>query len=163
MKLRGFTIVELIIVITIMGILLILGVVNLRGSQTNARDDERKSDVGAIALNLEGYYKGVNDTGGVGTYPSTATSDASNALIETYMPDIDIKSLLAPGANDPDKSFISAANNGAQTPTIDQYIYQPLQSSGALCTSVLQGCRKFNIYYHLETDNTVYQLKSKNQ
>jgi prepilin-type N-terminal cleavage/methylation domain-containing protein len=163
MKLRGFTIIELIIVITIMGILLILGVVNLRGSQANARDDERKGDVGAIALNLEGYYKGVNDTGGVGTYPSTTSSDASNELITTYLPDIDIKSLLAPGVNDPDKSFISAIDNNAQTPTISQYMYQPLQSSGALCTSILQGCRKFNIYYRLETDNTVYKITSKNQ
>jgi len=50
MKRRGFTIIELIIVVTIMGILLTIGVVNLRGSQANGRDAERKVDVDTIAF-----------------------------------------------------------------------------------------------------------------
>ena len=50
---RGFTIVELIITITIMGILLVLAVVNVSGTQAQARDDERKADVESISLNLE--------------------------------------------------------------------------------------------------------------
>ena len=55
MKRRGFTIVELIIVITIMGTLLILGVVNLRGSQANSRDAERRTDIETIATHMETF------------------------------------------------------------------------------------------------------------
>ncbi|MEI6850832.1 MAG: type II secretion system protein [Candidatus Saccharibacteria bacterium] len=62
MNRRGFTIVEFIIVISIMSILLILGVVNLRSSQANGRDVERKVDVETIAQQLETYYTSGTDT-----------------------------------------------------------------------------------------------------
>jgi prepilin-type N-terminal cleavage/methylation domain-containing protein len=61
MRRRGFTIVELIIVITIMAILMTLGVVNLRGSQAGGRDTERKTDVESIAQHLESYYTSGTD------------------------------------------------------------------------------------------------------
>jgi len=74
MKRRGFTIIELIIVVTIMGILLTIGVVNLRGSQANGRDAERKVDVDTIALHLETYY-----TSGVDS--SVLSSDCTGGTI----------------------------------------------------------------------------------
>ena len=58
---RGFTIIELVIVITIMAILLTLGVVNLRGSQANGRDAERKTDIETIAQHLETYFTSGTD------------------------------------------------------------------------------------------------------
>ncbi len=167
---RGFTIVELIITITIMAILMVLAVVNITGSQLSARDDKRLGDVQAIASNLESYYIGSSNTGTAGSYPGTTdVSDASNAVIKTVLPDIDPKSILAPGVTGTTKSLISATNNTQTTvgvapqPTISQYVYQPLQSSGALCTAYAQGCRKFNIYYHTEADNAVHVVTSKNQ
>ena len=53
---RGFTIVELMIVIVIMAILLVVGVVMFRGYQANTRDKERESDVMALAAYLESIY-----------------------------------------------------------------------------------------------------------
>lgn len=179
---RGFTIVELIIVVAIMGILLVLGVVNLRNSQISARDTERKADVDAIVLNFEKYYNTGNYELGrsPGTYPSSTTGGGTNAGMLAILPDMDPKSLVAPGHTDLSYvSFIPATCTGTcpQTaatvtpqPTIDQYIYQPLQSDGSLCTNVSQGCRKFNIYYRLEiatTDcpapNNICMVSSKNQ
>jgi prepilin-type N-terminal cleavage/methylation domain-containing protein len=164
---RGFTIVELIIVITLMGILLVLGVVNLRGSQISARDSERKADIEAIALNLESFYTtGTNSSTTLGRYPSTAIIGQETTLL----PDIDPKSLATPGLTA--SSLIAATCTGACTqttagvtpqPATDTYIYQPIKSDGTLCTTELQECRKFNIYYKLETDNTVYMVTSKNQ
>lgn len=171
MNRRGFTIVELLIVIAIMGILLVLGVVNLRGSQANARDSERKIDVENIALALETDY--VNSTPNsvrVGTYVSTSTSSSSNSNIMSILQDIDIKSLLAPGITDETyKSFISATNNDQTTsgvlpqPDINQYVYQPLMSNGNLCNSSANGCCKYNIFYHLEVDDSIEIYRSKNQ
>jgi type II secretion system protein G len=51
----GFTIVELLIVIVVIGILAALVIVTYNGIQQKARDTERKTDVNAIASHLEAY------------------------------------------------------------------------------------------------------------
>jgi len=52
---RGFTIVELLIVIVVIGILAALVIVTYNGIQQKARDTERKTDINAIASHLEAY------------------------------------------------------------------------------------------------------------
>jgi len=61
---RGFTIVELIITITIMGILLTLAVVNVGSTQLKARDDKRVASVQAIGSYLDGFYSNGRPAGG---------------------------------------------------------------------------------------------------
>ena len=168
MHARGFTIVELIITITIMGILLVLTVVNVSSTQVNARDTEREGDVKAIAANLESFYSTDNSlSANLGVYPSTSLPNGTVDYMQQMLRDVDIKSLRAPGVTDPKQTFIAATNNGqtvssvAPQPTISQYVYQPLDANGALCAS--SNCRKFNIYYRLEKNNTVYMITSKNQ
>ncbi len=164
---RGFTVVELIIVITIMGILLVLGVVNLRGTQANARDSERKTDIDTIALHLENFYTSGNDTSTTfGEYPSTTIIGNELATLR----DIDPKSLVAPGGLSPSSLVAEVSATPLQTtagvnpqPTTGQYVYQPVQANGTLCTTAIQECRKFNLFYRLETDNLVYMVTSKNQ
>lgn len=82
MRRRGFTIIELVIVITIMAILLTLGVVNLRGTQASARDSERTTKAESIAQHLEAFYTSSTDasvntsnscTGGKITYDKKYT------------------------------------------------------------------------------------------
>jgi len=161
---RGFTIVELAVVITVMGILLVLGIVNLDSAQANARDSERKTDIETIATHLETFYTfGTDGSTTTGSYPSTNIISQER----TFLRDIDSKSLATPGAS---SSSLIAATNNLQTvaditpqPTISQYVYQPIQSDGTLCTLDAQECRKFNLYYRLEVDNVVYISTSKHQ
>jgi prepilin-type N-terminal cleavage/methylation domain-containing protein len=167
---RGFTVVELIITITIMGILLLLTVVNVNASQVAARDTERVSDIEAFALNLESFYRiGRDNSTTFGRYPSTGLTTPDASSIQLNLRDIDLDSVKAPGIDDPLDTLLMATNNVQTTagvlpqPTISQYIYQPLQPDGSLCTSGSQDCRKYNLYYRLEKDNTVYMLTSKNQ
>ena len=54
---RGFTVVELLITLVVIGILLGLGTVGLRSTLANGRDSERKSDAETIARGLEMRYK----------------------------------------------------------------------------------------------------------
>ncbi len=174
---RGFTIVELVIVLTIMGILLAVAVVNINASQINARDTERKADIEAISMALEAYYgnedsasSGIYDMSG-DSYPSTA-SLSSDAAFQTAFPDIDQKSVRAPDVElTSPRSIVPATNSTASTsgvlpqPTINSYVYQPIKKDGSLCTQILQkgDCRRFNLYYRLEIDNSVQMVTSRHQ
>ena len=53
---KGFTLVELLIVITILGILSTVAVSSFRSSQMKSRDAKRKSDLKQIANALEMFY-----------------------------------------------------------------------------------------------------------
>ncbi len=175
---RGFTIVELVITVTIIGILLTLVVVNMSSAQVNARDSERKADVEAIALSFEAYNN--NDVEGLGlltgnTYPGV--NYIYPTWLTTVLPfaaDLDPKSYKAPAENDSDTvSLVPATNNIQTTAGIlprpsasnDVYVYQAILGSGALCNDpVINGsCRKFNIFYYQEADNSVKMITSKNQ
>ncbi len=169
MNRRGFTIVELLIVIALMGILLTLSVANLRGTQVSSRDTERKIDVDTIASQLEIFYKvGTDNSTVLGRYPSTAEANGS-ANIQASFRDADLKSFTPPGATSADTGFVMATNNTQTTsgvtpqPTTSTYVYQPLQQDGSLCSLSSQACTKFNLYYKLETDGLVYMKTSKNQ
>ena len=171
MNRNAFTIVELLVVITIMGILLVLTAANLSSSQISARDSERKTDVETLVSFLDTYYTNGSDLGNItgGEYPSTFWSNGNANLMQNYIGYIDVKPLTAPGITDPTLTLKSATNNVQTTagvapqPSPDQYVYQPLQSDGTLCTLESQECRKFNLYYKTETGNTVYMVTGKNQ
>lgn len=53
---RGFTLVELLVVISILSVLVSVVVVSFRSSQLKGRDAQRKSDLKQIANALELYY-----------------------------------------------------------------------------------------------------------
>jgi len=169
MNRRGFTIVELLIVIALMGILLTLSVVNLRGTQISSRDTERKTDIDTISSQLEIFYKvGADNSSVLGRYPSTAELNSSTN-IQANLRDTDLKSFTPPGATSADTGFVAATNSTQTTagvlpqPTTSTYVYQPLQQDESLCTLSSQACTKFNLYYKLESDGLVYMKTSKNQ
>lgn len=161
----GFTLIELLITITIMVVLLTLSVVSLRANQINARDEERKADIGIIGQQLENYYRSGGDDPmyTAGEYPPTAYLNSETNVIAALR-DINVKALRAPNIADSSPiSLIVATTNTTQTPTEGQYIYQPLTSSGALCGVSTDECRKFILYYKLESDSVIQTLTSKNQ
>lgn len=55
-KESGFTIVELLIVIVVIGILAALVVTTFSGIQRKARDSERQTDINAVHSQVEAYY-----------------------------------------------------------------------------------------------------------
>lgn len=199
---NGFTLIELLITITIMAVLLTLTVVSLRSSQAVARDEERKTDVAAIAQALENYYDGdINTEAGVdsamvspsaslasfnfkpsvklaaagffyrfyqaGYYPPTAYFNNQQS-IEDALISLDVSAIRAPGVSDSEPpSLIGATSTGAQSPTVSQYIYQPLKEDGTLCSTGATPsgsadlCREFTLYYRLETESGVKSITSK--
>lgn len=53
---KGFTLVELLIVIVVLGILISISIVAYNGIQARARDSRRHNDISEIAKGLEVYY-----------------------------------------------------------------------------------------------------------
>lgn len=112
---RGFTLAELLIVITIISVLATMSIFVLTGNQQKARDAKRKSDIKAIQTALELYRADK------GKYP-TAIGDLSPTYIKqipldprsssanftyTYFPDVTQKNYCVvtclENKNDPDK------------------------------------------------------------
>lgn len=171
---RGFTIVELVITITIMGILLTLAVVGLNATQVNARDAERKGDVEAIGLHLENYYNSNYDASNFIGGRYLEAGYISESGLKEYLPDLDLKNVRAPGVDlSQPVSFIPATNTITTTAGIqpkpsstnDVYVYQPLTVNGALCIDpfISGECRRFNIYYYEEASDTIKMVTSKHQ
>ncbi len=158
MKQRGFTVIELLVVIIIMAILLVLAVVNVRSTQVQARDAERHTDTENIATVLESFYNTTHNDQWRGTYPGT--SDMAGPYVSEYLTsNLGQGSERAPGVGSEDPSSIVMATNNDQSllgvrpiPTLTTYVYQPLDPTNILCPAYAtsNGCIKFNIFYKLE-------------
>ena len=119
-----------------------------------------------LAQQLEDYYRSGSDpssTYKAGQYPPTDLVN-SEANVLLALRDLNKKALRAPNVDDASPmSFTIAATNAVPTPSTSAYVYQPLTSTGAICQTVAQECRKFILYYKLETNPATQTLESKNQ
>ena len=162
----GFTLIELLITITIMVTLITLAVINLRTNQILSRDEKRKSDISTIAQQLESYYNAGSDpvtTYPPGEYPPTEYMDTETE-VKTALRDLDPRALRAPDVSSASPmSFSVATSTTVPDPGISTYVYMPLTSTGALCQTAVQECRKFILYYKLEATGAVQSITSKVQ
>lgn len=158
-KRRGFTIIELTIVIVVMAILLVLGTVGFRGIQAASRDKEREADIQAIAAYLESIYTREIRSGATIVKPAGAYPSIESLNNQIYR-DL-VLSELEPGAKhgpETGKTDILVAAPGAGTITKDKnkYIYEPLLSTAGSrprCLAAGVECRSFVLHYKLEDGN----------
>lgn len=165
MRRSGFTLIEVLVTISILTVLLVVAVTLMRSSEANGRDTERTTDITTIAQQLDSYYtSGSQNTTTVGRYPGLDDMD-NETDIKATLRDLDWRALRAPGvASTSAISLTPAANNSTtQNPSTSTYIYQPLDASGALCATTASNCRKFNLYYKLESSGTTQVLASRYQ
>ena len=102
-KEQGFTIVELLIVIVVIGILAALVVTTFSGIQKKGRDSERKTDIGAVHSQLEAYHA-TN-----GRYPTNANLD-DDAWVGANLKGLSTDALADPKAADNNPGGAVAAN-----------------------------------------------------
>lgn len=131
---RGFTIIELLIVIAIIAILAGLVLNNFQGAQAKARDTQRVTDTNNVHSKLEEYY---NENG---AYPGDLDTNAVNSLTAADFPGIDAESLSDPDGNaivsNAAVADATAANAVANPDTDDEYIYIPYPTG---CTDDCTG------------------------
>ena len=139
-KETGFTIVELLIVIIVIGILAALVLVTFTGVQQKARNTERTTDVKAIASHLEVYYANQ------GYYPDSAsltdtTANAVTGFIAANLKGLDKEALRDPKGTD---YFLNAGDADSK-----HYGYVPSKSGGGACDNTVAGseCASFVLTY----------------
>ena len=92
---KGFTLIELIVVLAVLAIIMAIAVPRFLGVQTQAKIDADVSTLGLIAKTTELYYaqdKMGSGTGKYGDYSATAGTTLTTALVTALQKDIpDIK------------------------------------------------------------------------
>jgi type II secretion system protein G len=83
----GFTLLELLIVIVIIGILALIIVPGLASGPKRARDAQRKSDLRAVKNALETYYNDYNTYPAGGTYSGLGAGILTTAYLQTLPAD----------------------------------------------------------------------------
>lgn len=135
-KQSGFTIVELLIVIVVIGILAALVVTTFNGIQQKGRDTERETDIKAIHGQLEAYYAQN------GTYPLLA--DVNDTTWRgTNMKGLDNEALRDPKA-------APGTFTLAGTPGNAVYSYQVYEANGTTNCTVAANCAKYTLTATLE-------------
>lgn len=128
---KGFTIVELLIVIVVIGILALLVVTTYGGIQAKARNTKRSADVSAVQTQLEAFFSQS------GYYPSLA--DMNNATwLTTNMKSLDTGALIDPSNATQSKTLVV-------TPAAKSYAYAPLNTGGTSCEADDTTCATYTL------------------
>lgn len=154
-KAAGFTLIELIIIVTVLGILTAIVFTSDSGYVPRANDSERKNDTQTIVSEIERAYR-ANAVAAGPSYPPTSVGAAGLANI------VENQDAITAPRNDANSLAMAANSTVPQAPTINQYIYQPFNKDGGLCTAA--PCVRFILYYRQEVSpGSVVQIHSMRQ
>lgn len=157
----GYTLVEMMVTIVVIGILAGLSLTITRSYTDLGDDAERESDVEAIARAFEiNYTKNASVSGP--SYPTTQQA-TTTADYGTLFNGQDLAITKAP-LSTATTSIVAASNIDSQTPSAATYVYQPFSSSGSLCTSsYANDCVRFILWYRDERSGTNKTVESIHQ
>jgi len=167
----GFTIIELLIVIAIIGILATLVLTNFQGAQAKGRDTVRTSDMNSIYQKLEEFY---NENGGYpdGDLTGTVAAGVNEAATdggEDVFPGIDAGALEDEDGVAITSTFVTSDPTGAITvPTATStseyaYVGGECASATAVATTLIGAtCGKYTLASFQERDTAGYTKVSLN-
>lgn len=150
---RGFTIVEVLIVIIIIGILTTITAVGIIRYQATSRDAERAAKTTVIAEALEKYY----DKNG--EYPSCPSVTASGSNVTTTtLPGMDPQSLLVPRSASGVTNSIKCINLTGAAGEADVFAYVGDGSDACLTGD---SCLKWTLKYKEESTDSIKSVQSR--
>jgi len=147
-RIRGFTLIELIVVIAVIGVLATITVVGFGRYQGDARDARRASSATIIAEALEKYY----DTNG--EYPS-CTAMTTNPT--TTLPGVQLTAIKTPSAPTSETNSIKTCSALTYSVGNDSFAYVGDGSSS--CVS--SACLQFSLQYIEEGTSSVKTISSR--
>ncbi len=130
---QGFTIVELLIVIVVIGILALLVITTYSGIQQKARNSKRQTDVQSLQTQLEAFFSQN------GYYPSR-TDMNTGTWLATNMKSLDQNALIDPSnpSSPPSKTLLAS-------PAAKSYSYEVTNSSDTSCEADDTTCAKYTL------------------
>lgn len=147
---KGFTIVELLIVIVVIGILAALVITTFAGIQQRARDTERETDVKSIHGHLETFFA---DNG---YYPALADLNSATWR-DTNMRGLDDEALVPPNSTE-----TTLAASPAGSGTTEQYGYAATSGGSACATTAGTQCDGYTLEADVEGSTTNYSKSALN-
>ncbi len=172
-KTRGFTVVELVVVMIIMAILIGLSIMSITSNQANARDHERLADIDQVMRGLERYYNEANsNTATAGRYPDITL--AANLPTNSMLPGV-ATGAFTYSSSSVTPSFVvavgpagravdSTATVASQLTTRNTFVYEPSYYDSATNSWKLCGagseCLRYVIYYTTEKTGSTIQIKT---
>jgi len=132
----GFTIVELLVVITVIGILTTISLISFTRYQADTRDTQRSSKATILAEALEKYY----DKNG--EYPGClAISDINASTVTTtVLPGVELNTLLTPKSASTDTNSIKCQDLAVGGSDIFAYV-----GDGSTACNTGQACLTFTL------------------
>jgi prepilin-type N-terminal cleavage/methylation domain-containing protein len=140
-KQSGFTIVELLIVIVVIGILAALVVTTFAGIQRKARNTERETDIKAVHGQLEAYFAQNN------SYPTLAQLNDATFRSDN-LKGLDAEALQDPKGADPTMGTASSATQYGYNVTCD--------------TATPPSCPSYILTANVEGTTDTYEKRSLN-
>jgi len=137
-KSKGFTIVELLIVIVVIAILATLVIVTFTGIQQKARDSQRQTDITALDQHLEAFY------GENGYYPTLKDLQTSSFVADN-MKGLDPQALVSPEGTAISDTAGNATNGWAYG-----YVATGTGCSNTTASGTSNECSAFTLTANLE-------------
>lgn len=136
---KGFTLTELIVVITVIGILMGGVALSLTSHSSRARDTRRKTDLQQIKAALE-FYRSDNVNG---MYPHHSASGAVGTRYRRVVSGVVSYELVTTGH----MSAMPIDPLSNPPTTITEYVYVPTTNGGAACTNatVATMCTRYTL------------------
>jgi prepilin-type N-terminal cleavage/methylation domain-containing protein len=131
LKSRGFTVIELLVVIIIIGVLSTILLLTYSGVQQKEHNTTRVNDIKLIQSQLEAYYAEN------GKYPTIGDLNSST-WISANLKNLDVDNTKDPALKTGQKAFSSA-------PEKDHYAYQPLSGNGISCDNLTVPCLQYTL------------------
>ena len=140
----GFTVIELVFVLLIVGILLAIIFSAYNGVHRNQNNQNRENAVNTISKNLEAYYVDNSD------YPTLIEMNTPTWLAKN-MPNLNSAKLQDPSAKQ-DKL--------TDTPKPNYYAYEVTAADGGSCDNVARICQHYSLVATLQKSTAKTYVKS---